>query len=66
MNDRTLRKILRSHGCEEIRQSGSHLVVRCPGGCQTIVPVHKGKDIPAGTLRSIKRHLAPCLGEDWI
>lgn len=59
-----LRRVLRRAGCVEVRQSGSHLVVRC-GTCQTVVPVHGG-DLPAGTLRSIERDLEACLGERWL
>lgn len=64
MKAQQLRRILAAKGCVEVRQKGSHLIVRC-GTCQTVVPVHGG-DIPAGTFRSIRKHLAPCLGEDWI
>ncbi|MGH9278196.1 MAG: type II toxin-antitoxin system HicA family toxin [Acidimicrobiales bacterium] len=59
-----LRRILRQKDCIEVRQSGSHLIVRC-GTCQTVVPVHTG-DLPNGTLRAIERDLAPCLGEGWL
>jgi predicted RNA binding protein YcfA (HicA-like mRNA interferase family) len=65
MTTTELRRLLAKHGCTEVRQKGSHLVVRCPGGCQTVIPVHRG-DIPKGTLRSIKRALEECLGKDWI
>lgn len=61
---RDLRRILRQQGCEEIRQSGSHLVVRCKE-CQTVIPIHSG-DIAPGTLRSIERDLTPCLGKGWL
>ncbi|HUY57228.1 MAG TPA: type II toxin-antitoxin system HicA family toxin [Candidatus Micrarchaeaceae archaeon] len=64
MRTRELRRILRQHGCDELRQSGSHLIVRC-GDCQSVVPIHS-EDIPVGTLRSIERDLAPCLGEKWL
>lgn len=60
-----LRRILREHGCTEIRQRGSHLIVRC-GRCQTVIPVHKGEDLRPGTLASINRALTPCLGEGWL
>ncbi|MGH3445006.1 MAG: type II toxin-antitoxin system HicA family toxin [Nocardioidaceae bacterium] len=60
-----LRKVDRL-GCQQLRQRGSHVVVRCPGDCQSVVPVHRGSDIPVGTLRSIERTLAPCLGEGWL
>jgi predicted RNA binding protein YcfA (HicA-like mRNA interferase family) len=64
MTTTELRRILRQHGCIEVRQTGSHLIVRC-GSCQATVPIHHG-DIPRGTLAAIRRHLAPCLGEDWL
>ncbi|MGD0852934.1 MAG: type II toxin-antitoxin system HicA family toxin [Acidimicrobiales bacterium] len=64
MKVRNLRRLLHQAGCVEVRQSGSHLIVRC-GTCQTVIPIHGG-DIPAGTLKSIVRDLAPCLGEDWL
>jgi predicted RNA binding protein YcfA (HicA-like mRNA interferase family) len=53
-------------GCWRVRQRGSHVIVRCRGGCQTVIPIHRGQDLPAGTLRSIERLLAPCLGEAWL
>jgi predicted RNA binding protein YcfA (HicA-like mRNA interferase family) len=53
-------------GCERLRQRGSHVIVRCPGGCQTVIPIHRGEDIPIGTLRGITRALTPCLSEGWL
>ena len=41
-----LRRILRSFGCVESRQRGSHLRIEC-GRCVTTVPVHAGEDIRA-------------------
>jgi len=64
MKTKELRSLLRRLGCDEVRQSGSHLIVRC-GECQTVVPVHSG-DIAPGTLRNIERMLKPCLGEGWL
>ncbi len=64
MTARELLKILRKAGCVEVRQKGSHLVIRC-GKCQTTVPVHKGEGIKKGTLAAIGRNLEPCLGKDW-
>ncbi len=64
MKTRDLRRLLRKAGCEEVRQAGSHLVVRC-GTCQTVVPIHGG-DVPTGTLRTIERDLEPCLGKGWL
>ena len=61
---RSLRKVLRQHGCVEVRQAGSHLTVRC-GECVTTIAVHSG-DIPAGTLAKIGRDLERCLGKGWL
>ena len=62
MTAKDLRRILRSHGCVETRQRGSHVRVQC-GGC---VPVHAGEDIGPGLLRHIERDLEPCLGKGWL
>ncbi len=36
------------------------------GQCVTTVPMHRG-DIPAGTLRTIERDLAACVGaRRWL
>ena len=59
-----LRK-LRALGCEELRQRGSHVVVKC-GECTTVVPVHAGEDLGKGLLRAIQRDLEPCLGKGWL
>jgi predicted RNA binding protein YcfA (HicA-like mRNA interferase family) len=64
VTSRELRRVLRSYGCVELRQKGSHLMIRC-GKCQTVVPVHPGEDIAPGTLHSIERALDPCLGKGW-
>ncbi len=52
-------------GCEVVRQKGSHVRIRCER-CQTTVPVHRGVDLPPGTLRAIERDLEPCLGKKWL
>lgn len=66
MTGREILRRVETLGCERLRQRGSHVIVRCPGGCQTVIPIHRGQDLPAGTLRSIERTLAPCLGEGWL
>lgn len=58
-------RLVEAKGCSRLRQRGSHVIVACPGGCQSVVPVHRGQDIPAGTLRAIERALEPCLGRRW-
>jgi predicted RNA binding protein YcfA (HicA-like mRNA interferase family) len=65
MTGRTVRKILKDLGCEELRWVGSHLNVRC-GACQTSVPIHGGEDIGYGLLKSVEKDLAPCLGKRWL
>ena len=42
-------------GFHRIRQKGSHLYLKHPDGRATVVPIHKGEDIPPGLLRSILR-----------
>lgn len=59
-------RLLERLGCTRLRQRGSHVIVRCPGGCQTVVPAHGGEDIPTGTLRAIERSLEPCLGKGCL
>jgi predicted RNA binding protein YcfA (HicA-like mRNA interferase family) len=66
MTGREVLRRVEKLGCERLRQRGSHVIVRCPGGCQTVIPIHRGQDLPTGTLRSIERALAPCLGEGWL
>lgn len=66
MTGREVLRRVEGLGCTVVRQCGSHVMVRCPGGCQTVIPIHRGQDVPIGTLRSIERALAPCLGEGWL
>ena len=56
--------MLRRLGCRSVRQRGSHQIWRC-GTCRTVIPMHAGGLTP-GTLRSIERDLAPCLGAGWL
>ena len=65
MTGRDVLRRLKVLGCEVVRQKGSHVRVRC-GTCQTTVPVHRGVDLPPGTLRAIERDLEPCLGKKWL
>jgi predicted RNA binding protein YcfA (HicA-like mRNA interferase family) len=41
---------LKRAGFDEVRQTGSHLILRHPDGRMTFVAMHRG-DIPAGTMR---------------
>ena len=56
-------KILRQHGAVKVRESGNHEIWRV-GACQTAIPKHR--TIAPDTVRSIRDHLAPCLGERWL
>lgn len=51
--------------CKKLRQRGSHQVWQVNQHCKIVVPIHSG-DIPAGTLGSIRRQGAHCLGEGWL
>jgi predicted RNA binding protein YcfA (HicA-like mRNA interferase family) len=54
MNASEVEKILQQYGFELISQKGSHRKGRdMEEGLQVIVPFHKGRDLPVGTLRSI-------------
>lgn len=47
-------KILSAYGFEKINQKGSHQKWKnFISGYQVIVPYHKGKELPVGTLKSI-------------
>lgn len=49
-------RALRSAGWYEVRQRGSHVIMRHDErDNDVIVPYHRGKDIPTGTLHSIIR-----------
>lgn len=46
---------LSKHGFVAVRQSGSHIIMEHPDGRRTVVPFHKGKDLPRGLLAAILR-----------
>jgi predicted RNA binding protein YcfA (HicA-like mRNA interferase family) len=46
-------KALQAAGFEVTRISGSHHRLRHADGRATTVPVHAGRDVPKGTLRSV-------------
>ena len=47
--------ILKKHGFEVIRQSGSPVCKKHSDGRVTTVPIHKGQNIGRGLLRKIMR-----------
>ena len=50
---RQLLAVLRRHGFEVVRTSGSHALLRHPDGRRTTVPMHAGRDLGRGLLRKI-------------
>jgi predicted RNA binding protein YcfA (HicA-like mRNA interferase family) len=51
---REVETLLRRHGFELVSQKGSHRKWRHPGsGLQVIVPEHKNRPLPIGTLHNI-------------
>ena len=47
-------KLLRQNGWIEIRQKGSHIIMRHLSGTDNIsVPYHSGKEVKTGLLRAI-------------
>ncbi len=54
MNAETVERILRKYNFELVSQKGSHRKWRSADReTQVIVPFHKGRDLPIGTLRNI-------------
>lgn len=53
--DELFRK-LKKEGWKQVRQKGSHKVLRKEGSPETIVfPYHKGKEMPTGTANRIMK-----------
>jgi predicted RNA binding protein YcfA (HicA-like mRNA interferase family) len=56
IDSQQLIRALKRAGFEEQRQRGSHLhLKRASDGRRVTIPVHKGRDIPTGTLHAILR-----------
>ena len=54
MKSNELLKILRQNGWYEVRQKGSHIILRHPDkAVQLTVPYHAGKEVKKGLLRAI-------------
>ena len=54
-------KTLKKMGFEPIRQRGSHIFFKHPDGRCTVVPFHKGEDLPKGLIRKILQDI----DTDW-
>lgn len=67
MKPRDVVKALRANGAKLVRTKGSHQRWESPDGtCKTTVSVHKGEEIPPGTLRAIEADMAPAFGKGWL
>ncbi len=53
LSGQELIKILKKIGFEEIRQKGSHVILKHGDGRTTVVPIHSGTDIGKGLLKKI-------------
>jgi predicted RNA binding protein YcfA (HicA-like mRNA interferase family) len=52
VTSKQLVKVLKAHGFEKVRQTGSHLYLRHPDGRWTTVPMH-ARDVGRGLTRKI-------------
>ena len=57
LKSKELVKILNKIGFYKHHQVGSHAQFKHPDKRRTTVPIHSGKDISAGTLKSILRDI---------
>lgn len=56
LNSSQIIKILKNHGFIQVSQTGSHLkLFNSISKRSTIVPIHKGKDLPIGTIKAIEK-----------
>ncbi|HLB80270.1 MAG TPA: type II toxin-antitoxin system HicA family toxin [Dongiaceae bacterium] len=53
VNHRQIERVRRQVGFAAVRQKGSHVFYRHPGGRTTTVPQHKGRDIAPPLLHAI-------------
>lgn len=65
MTAREVETLLRRHGFEPVSQKGSHRKWRHPASAlQVIVPEHRGRPLPLGTLHQIFTN-AEIPEEEW-
>lgn len=48
-----LLRILKKLGFYQVRQGGSHIILKHEDGRETVVPIHRGEEIGRGLLRKI-------------
>ncbi len=56
-------RTLKNLGFYEVRQKGSHKVLRHEDGRITVVPIHKGRDISPVLLRKILKDISVSVEE---
>ncbi len=56
-------RTLQRMGIEVVRQRGSHVIVKSSEGKVSVIPIHAGKIIEPGLLKSILRDLDITLDE---
>jgi predicted RNA binding protein YcfA (HicA-like mRNA interferase family) len=57
VNFRSVEKVLLALGFKAVRQKGSHVFYRHPGGRTTTLPNHPGRDIARPLLREVLREI---------
>lgn len=57
INSTKLEKLLLKLGFKKIRQKGSHVFYRHPGGRTTTVPHHSGRDLARPLIKEILREI---------
>lgn len=63
LKGRHLVNLLVKKGFRVLRWGGSHCILKQPNGKLVSVPVHGGRDLAPGTLRSILRDLSISIDE---
>jgi predicted RNA binding protein YcfA (HicA-like mRNA interferase family) len=70
MKAREIVRAIERAGGWKARQSGGHAIYKAEAAdgsvVSIIVPIHPSKEIPKGTVRSIRQQGAQAFGEDWV
>lgn len=65
MRARDILKRLKELKCVAVRQTESHVMMRCKT-CQAPIPVHPSYEIKQWLAYQIEAELEPCLGKRWL
>ena len=66
MKSSELLRILKKNGWYELRQSGSHVIMKHETKVvQIVVPFHAGKEVPKGLLQSILKDAELKINKRW-